>query len=125
MNCHTQQGFPESPCLTLAAVAPGGQTHGNLTIHLRGDTMAELQPLFAEVEEVLERMISQQRDKVRDVALDILPHLSPDELQDPQDHPEVTDDAMFNFEDGLLAGLMSARMALRSTVFDGLTPPTP
>lgn len=87
--------------------------------------MPELQHLFAEVEEVLERMISQQRDKVRDVALDILPHLGPDDLQDPQDHPEVTDDAMFNFEDGLLAGLMSARMALRSTVFDGLAPPTP
>ena len=87
--------------------------------------MPELQPLFAEVEEVLERMISQQRDKVRDVALDMLPHLNPDELQDPQDHPEVADDAMFNFEDGLLAGLMSARMALRSTVFDGLTPPAP
>lgn len=87
--------------------------------------MPELQPLFAEVEEVLERMISKQRDKVRDVVLDILPHLGPDELQDPQDHPEVADDAMFNFEDGLLAGLMSARMALRSTVFDGLTPPTP
>ena len=86
--------------------------------------MPELQPLFAEVEEVLERMISQQRDKVRDVALDILPHLSPDDLQDPHDHPEVSDDAMFNFEDGLLAGLLSARMALCSTVFDGLTPPT-
>ena len=38
-------------------------------------------------------MISQQRDKVRDVALDMLPHISPDELQDPQDHPEVADDA--------------------------------
>lgn len=86
--------------------------------------MSELQPLFAEVEDVLERMISQQRDKVRDVALDILPHLSPDDLQDPQEYPEVADDAMFNFEDGLLAGLMSARMALRSTVFDGLNPPT-
>jgi hypothetical protein len=86
--------------------------------------MPELQQLFADVEEVLERMISQQRDKVRDVALDILPHISPDELQDPQDHPEVSDDATFNFEDGLLAGLLSARMALRSTVFDGLTPPT-
>lgn len=87
--------------------------------------MPELQPLFAEVEEVLERMISQQRDKVRDVALDMLPHLSPEDMQDPQDHPEVADDATFNFEDGLLAGLMSARMALRSTVFDGLTLPAP
>ncbi len=84
--------------------------------------MAELQQLFADVEEILERMISQQRDKVRDVALDMLPH-PPDDLQDPQDHPEVANDATFNFEDGLLAGLMSARMALRSTVFDGLTPP--
>lgn len=80
--------------------------------------MADLEPLFADVETVLERLISQQRDKVVEVALDILPHLTPEQVQNPQAYPEIAEDAMFNFEDGVLAGLMSARLALRSNIFE-------
>jgi hypothetical protein len=78
--------------------------------------MADLEPLFTDIEAVLERLIEQQRDKVREVALDIVPHLRPEELDDPHDHAEVAADAMFNFEEGTLAGLMSARQALRTAI---------
>jgi hypothetical protein len=80
--------------------------------------MADLEPLFAEIESVLERLISQQRDKIMEVALDMLPHLTPEQVQDPHDYPEVAEDTTFNFEDGFLAGLMSARMALRTSIFE-------
>jgi hypothetical protein len=86
--------------------------------------MADLEQLFAEIDAVLERLISQQRNKIKEVALDIVPHLAPEQMQDPHDYPEVADDAMFNFEDGVLAGLMSARMALRTNVFEIYRPPT-
>jgi hypothetical protein len=110
----------------------GGQTHlprqedwGRVTrstvdvlsFNLEKVIMADLEQLFTDIETVLERMIAQQRDKVREVALDIVPHLRPEELDDPHDHAEVADDAMFNFEDGTLAGLMSARQALRTAIF--------
>jgi len=80
--------------------------------------MDDLEQLFADMEALLERLIGQQRDKVLAVALDILPHLQPDEVQDPQDYPEVAADTMFNYEDGLLAGLMSVRAALRSNIIN-------
>jgi hypothetical protein len=80
--------------------------------------MSDLAQIFADVEAVLERLISQQRDKVVEVALDILPHLTPEQVQNPQAYPEIATDAMFNFEDGVLAGLMSARLALRSNLFE-------
>ena len=80
--------------------------------------MDDLEQLFADMEALLERIIGQQRDKVMTVALDILPHLQPEEVQDPQDYPEVAADTMFNYEDGLLAGLLSARAALRSSIID-------
>jgi hypothetical protein len=80
--------------------------------------MADLEKFMADIEAVLEYMIAQQRVKVVDVALDILPHLTPEDVKNPQDYPEIAEDATFNFEDGLLAGLMSARMALRSQVFN-------
>jgi hypothetical protein len=85
--------------------------------------MADLEQLFAEIDAILARLISQQRDKIKEVALDILPDLAPEQVHDPHDYPEVTDDAMFNFEDGVLAGLMSARMALRTNVFEVYRPP--
>ena len=49
--------------------------------------MDDLEQLFADMEALLERIISQQRDKVMAVALDILPPLQPEEIQDPQDYP--------------------------------------
>ena len=80
--------------------------------------MDDLEQLFADMETLFERIIGQQRDKVMAVALDILPHLNPADIQDPQDYPEVAADTMFNYEDGLLAGLLSARAALRSTIIE-------
>ena len=50
--------------------------------------MDDLEQLFADMEALLERIISQQRDKVMAVALDILPHLHPADIQDPQDYPQ-------------------------------------
>ncbi|HEY7490384.1 MAG TPA: hypothetical protein VIH59_04670 [Candidatus Tectomicrobia bacterium] len=85
--------------------------------------MADLEQLFTDIEAVLERLISQQRDKVVEVALDILPQLTPEQTQNPQDYPEIAADAMFNFEDGFLAGLMSVRQALRSNIFAVYRPP--
>ena len=86
--------------------------------------MGVLEQLFADLETVFERLIDQQRDKVVEVALDILPHLAPEQVQNPQDFPEVAEDTMFNYEDGFLAGLMSARQALRSNFFAGNGPPS-
>ena len=80
--------------------------------------MDDLEPLFADMEALLERIISQQRAKVMAVALDILPHLQPEDIQDPQEYAEVATDTMFNYEDGLLAGLLSARAVLRSNIIE-------
>jgi hypothetical protein len=80
--------------------------------------MAEPERLFADIEAVLERLISQQRVKIAEVAQDIMPQLTAEQAQNPHDYPEIADDAMYNFEDGLLAGLISARMALRTNVFE-------
>lgn len=86
--------------------------------------MATPEALVAEIEAVLERLIRQQRDKVLEVALDIVPHVSSEQMQDPHEYPEVAEDPIFNFEDGFLAGLMSARMALRANVLAPQHPPT-
>lgn len=71
-------------------------------------------PLLATLEALLERMIEQQRAKVLKLAREALPHLSPEDVLNPFDFPELKAHPTFEYEDGILAGLISAQIALRA-----------
>lgn len=70
--------------------------------------------MTADFESLFEQMIAQQRGKVLAVARTINPRLTEDDILSPQDFPELIEDSRFNYEDGLLAGLISAQIALRA-----------
>jgi hypothetical protein len=42
-----------------------------------------------------------------------VPNATPEDIRNPQDFSELLNDPLFNYEDGLLAGLLSAQAALR------------
>jgi DNA-binding transcriptional MocR family regulator len=63
---------------------------------------------------ILEELIAGQRKKIAELARRIDPTLVEDDLLQPHDHPRLASHAGFQFEDGILAGLLSARAALRS-----------
>ena len=67
---------------------------------------------FAETR--LQEMIEFQREKLLKLAREILPDLTPEDLRNPQDFPELIKDPFFNYEDGLLAGYLAAQIAMRS-----------
>jgi hypothetical protein len=67
---------------------------------------------FAETR--LQEMIEFQREKLLKLAREILPDLTPEDLRNPQDFPELIKDPLFNYEDGLLAGYLAVQIALRS-----------
>lgn len=62
----------------------------------------------------LEEAIAQQRAKVLALALRLDPRLTEDDLLSPQDFPALAGSPAFHFEDGVLAGLISAQALLRS-----------
>ena len=62
--------------------------------------------------ELLEEMMQQQRDKCLTIARRLNPRLTPDDLMNPFDWPEVNTNPQFCWEDGLLAGLQSASAAI-------------
>ncbi len=64
--------------------------------------------------ETLEELIARQRARVLAVAVRLRPGLTEDDLRDLRAFPEVAQDPAFRFEDGQLAGLRAARIALRS-----------
>lgn len=71
------------------------------------ESLAVLDPL-------LERMIEQQRAKVLRLAREAVPTLSPEDVLNPHDFPALHEHPTFEFEDGLLSGLISAQMAVRA-----------
>ncbi len=68
------------------------------------------------IESLFEQMITQQRVKVLAVARSIAPRTTADDVLSPQDFPELAEDPRFNYEEGLLAGLLSAQMAVRAEI---------
>ncbi len=66
---------------------------------------------FQEIEELIEELIDQQRSKVTACAHEVLPHLTEDDLLQPNDFPELERHPFFRYEEGVLAGLQTARMA--------------
>ncbi|HVE65868.1 MAG TPA: hypothetical protein VNC59_04745 [Thermoanaerobaculia bacterium] len=67
-----------------------------------------------DVERLVDEMIATQRERLADLARRIEPSLGPDDLLQPHDHPALATCAEFNFEDGVLAGYLALRAALRA-----------
>jgi hypothetical protein len=74
-------------------------------------------------DQLFDRMIEQQRAKVLRLAREAIPHLSPEDVLNPNDYPELKAHPTFDYEDGILAGLISAQMALRAELKGRLPPP--
>jgi hypothetical protein len=66
------------------------------------------------VERLLAEMTAQQEAKVLRLARGIVPHLTPEDLRNPHDFMPLVESAEFNYEDGILAGLRAAQVAVRA-----------
>lgn len=66
------------------------------------------------IDQFLEELIKLQRKKVFELATNLGVRLTQEDILNPQDYPELLRSPRFNFEDGVLAGLLSAQMAIRS-----------
>ena len=72
---------------------------------------------------LLQGMIDQQRDKLAKLARAIDPKLTAEDLLQPHDRLELFRDPLFNYEDGILAGLIGAQTALRAARREASPPP--
>ena len=77
---------------------------------------------------LFERMIAQQQAKVMRLAREAVPNIGPEDLRNAHDFPELKEHPTFEYEDGILAGLISAEIALRAEIKSRLPhrpPPAP
>ena len=69
---------------------------------------------IAAIDRLLVEMIAQQRRRVLDHARRLNGKLTDDDVQQPQDFPELAASPEWNYEDGILAGYQAAQAAIRA-----------
>ena len=69
------------------------------------------------IEAHFNQMIEMQRAKILRMARARLPRATQDDLFQPHDYPELMRDADFQFEDGILSGLIQAQISMRANFF--------
>ncbi|HLT32078.1 MAG TPA: hypothetical protein VK013_18710 [Myxococcaceae bacterium] len=74
---------------------------------------------------LLQEMVTHQHQKVLRLAREALPYLSEEDLRNPYDFPELKEHPTFEYEDGMLNGLLAAQMAVRAEFRQRLMPPEP
>ncbi len=70
------------------------------------------------IDQLMLHLIAQQERKVLDLGQRIHPGLTSEDIRNPQDFPDLLESFQWNFEDGILAGLKSAHMALRAKLLE-------
>ena len=76
--------------------------------------------LIRESEALLTGMIDQQRAKVTNRAREVMPGCTFEDVMNPDGVEPLRADPVFNYEDGILAGLIAAQVALRAGVWGPL-----
>ena len=67
-------------------------------------------------EELIQELIEHQQSKVLKVAKEIVPEVTPEDIRNPHDFPELLADTLFNYEDGILTGYLTLQTALRKLI---------
>jgi len=63
-------------------------------------------------EALFDELIQHQEERVFKMAEKIIPNITRDDILQPNDFPELENHPYFRYEEGILEGLRTARMAL-------------
>ena len=65
-------------------------------------------------------LTAMQERKVLELACRIHPGVTPEDIRNPQDFPDLAGSAEWNYEDGILTGIKSTHMALRARILESI-----
>ena len=74
----------------------------------------DIEHVLDEIEKVLSGLHEYQTNKARQIAHRIRPDLTSEDLLNPDNFSELISDPNFMYEDGIAAGILAAKMALRA-----------
>lgn len=76
----------------------------------------ESHDLESRLETLFNELLEQQEAKVLRLARERIPHLTADDILNPDDHPQLIADPLFNYEEGITAGIRACQFAVRSRI---------
>ncbi len=79
--------------------------------------MENIVDLEIQFEHLFDELVRHQQAKVLKIAQLHLPHVTQDDIMNPNDFPVLMADPIFNYEDGLASGLVAAQIAVRARLF--------
>ena len=74
---------------------------------------SSIEQLYGEIDREIGAIETVQADKVIELARRLRPGLTAEDIRNPHDFPDL-DDPDWQYEDGVLAGIQSVRIALRA-----------
>lgn len=74
----------------------------------------ETEKLKEDLQKIFDEMIEQQKTKAKKIAMQHNPHLTTEDLLNPDNFPAVINNPHFMYEDGMAAGMLSCQMAIRA-----------
>lgn len=63
---------------------------------------------------ILDEIIQGQQEKLLKCARNLIPHLTADDILQPNDYPELELNPLFRYEEGVLEGIRTVQAALRA-----------
>ena len=63
------------------------------------------------MEKLFDELVEGQQKKLLKFARQIIPNMTTDDLLQPNDFPQLEQNPLFRYEEGVLEGLLTARMA--------------
>ena len=65
-------------------------------------------------ESLIHEVVEGQRQRLLRLGRQIIPNLTPEDILQPNDYPELEHNPDFRYEEGILAGMQAIQMALRA-----------
>ncbi len=69
-------------------------------------------PSWEKIDELLQELVQFHQDKLLQCGQRLIPHLTHEDLLQPNDYPELEFHPYFRYEEGTLAGIQTVQMAL-------------
>jgi hypothetical protein len=69
---------------------------------------------WPDVDSSIEEIVQRQKNELLRLGRRIIPTLTPEDMLQPNDYPELENHPEFRYEEGVLAGMQTIQMALRA-----------
>lgn len=74
--------------------------------------MTQANPSWEEIDQLLKELVQFHQKQLLKCAQRLIPHLTPEDLLQPNDYPLLEQHPYFRYEEGTLAGIQTVQMAL-------------